>query len=68
MFQRENNGEVQGQIDNLFFQDENMPHEHLTGVWEDGNEKEICRFCVEKVLLAGGDLALRQLIPKGLEL
>lgn len=31
-------------------------------------KKEICRFCVEKALLAGGDPALRQLVPRGLEL
>lgn len=34
----------------------------------DGNEKEIFRFCVEKALLAGGDTALKQLVPRGLEL
>lgn len=67
--QRESNGEVQGQKDNLSFKVKICLLNTSLGIWMgDGNEKEIFRFCVEKALLARGDTALRQLVPRGLEL
>lgn len=67
--QRESNGEVQGQIDNLPFKVKICLLNTSLRIWMgNGNEKEICRFCIEKALLPGGDPALRQLVPRDLEL